>query len=404
MLGSGSAPELSELVRGRPQQEPMNPRAQTQSSPSDQIQFSRGKTVLYATICALAGLLVIEGICSVIWASIVPDRFEDQSEVPILFEMVNWPDIVEKDPWLFWQLKANATAPLDQGRMTGFISNGDRMRNPEVPIARGPNDFRVLSLGDSITFGWGVRYEEAYPTRLAELLRRAQPERQIFVLNAACSGYSAHQGLEMLRRRGLKYRPDVVTIWFGWNDSAVWDGMTDAEHARLFVREHLLTSSATYRVLSYLLRRGAHKSIKRERKQTESRQPRMPLDDYKARLQEMVELARADEISPGRGARVVFIQGCYEPQIRFARKHKGRFEPDDYQKAMAEVAEQLEVPMLPVCDVLYRAGVREKDLLDWGHPDPKGLRAVADRLFALMAENEMLPDPVAVPAGQAAQP
>ena len=186
----------------------------------------------------------------------------------------------------------------------------------------------------------------------------------------------------MLRRRGLKYRPDVVTIWFGWNDSAVWDGMTDAEHARLFVREHLLTSSATYRVLSYLLRRSAHKSVKGERKQTESRQPRMPLADYKARLQEMVELARGNEISPGRGAHVVLIQGCYQPQIRSARKNGGHFEPDEYQKAMAEVAEQLEVPMLSVCDVLYQAGVRKKNFLDWGHLDPKGLRAVADALFA----------------------
>ena len=298
--------------------------------------------------------------------------------MPIRFGMVNLPDIVEKDPWLFWQLKANATAPLDQGRMTGFIANGDRMRNPEVPVERGPNDFRVLCLGDSITFGWGVRYEEAYPTLLAELLRKAQPEREIHVLNSACSGYSAHQGLEMLERRGLKYRPDVVTIWFGWNDSVVWDGMTDAEHARLFAREHLLTFSATYRVLSYLLRRGAHESVEEERKETRARLPRMPLDDYKARLREMVELARANQISPGRGAQVVLIQGCYRHQIRSARKRGGRFEPDEYQKAMAEVAEQLDVPMLSVCDALYQAGVRKKDFLDWGHLDPKGLRVVAD--------------------------
>jgi hypothetical protein len=67
--------------------------------------------------------------------------------------MVNFPDIVEKDPWLFWQLKANSTAPLDRGKMTGFIANSDHMRNPEVPVERGPNDFRVLFLGDSITFG-----------------------------------------------------------------------------------------------------------------------------------------------------------------------------------------------------------------------------------------------------------
>jgi len=370
-----------------------------------EIQFSRGKTVLYVTVSVLLGFLAIEAVGAVIWATIVPDRFEAEAgDVPIRFGMVNFPDIVEKDPWLFWQLKANTTAPLDQGRMTGFIANSDRMRNPEVPVERGPNDFRLLALGDSVTFGWGVLYEEAYPTLLAELLREARPGREIQVMNASCSGYTTHQGLEMLKRRGLKYRPDVVTIWLGWNDSVVWDGMTDAEHARLFAREHLLTSSFTYRVLSYTLRRRGQEDVRKERKETEAGLPRMPPADYRARLREMVELARGNEISPGRGARAVLIQGCYRDQIGSARKHGGRFEADEHQKAMAEVAKQLDVPMLSVCDALYQAGVRKKDFLDSGHLDPKGLRVVTDALFALLAEHDMLPDPVAVPAVQAARP
>jgi lysophospholipase L1-like esterase len=318
--------------------------------------------------------------------------------------MVNFPDIVEKDPWLFWQLKPNTTAPVDQGKMTGFIANGDRMRNPEVPIERGPNDFRVLSLGDSNTFGWGVRYQEAYPTVLAELLRKALPGWEIHVLNAACSGYSAHQGLEMLRRRGLKYRPDVVTIWFGWNDSVVWDGMTDKDHARLFAREHLLEFSATYRVLSYALRRRAHESMDDERQEAKAPLQRMPVADYRARLREMVEQARANEISPGRGARGVLIQGCFRDQLRSVRRRKGRFKLDEHQKATAEVAEQMGVPMLSLCDALHQAGVRPKDFLDPGHLNPRGLRVVADALFALLAEHDMLPSRADAPGTQVSRP
>jgi lysophospholipase L1-like esterase len=130
----------------------------------------------------------------------------------------------------------------------------------------------------------------------------------------------------------------------------------------------------------------------------------MPVPDYRARLREMIELARESEISPGRGAQVVLIQGCYQPQIASARAHGGRFEPDDYQKAMADVAEELRVPMLSVCDALYRAGLRKKDFLDWGHLEPKGLRVVAESLFALLAEHEMLPEPVAVPGARVAGP
>jgi lysophospholipase L1-like esterase len=118
----------------------------------------------------------------------------------------------------------------------------------------------------------------------------------------------------------------------------------------------------------------------------------MPVADYQARLREMVELARANEISPGRGAHVILIQGCFRDQIRSARKREGRFEPDQHQKAMAEVAEQLDVPMLSLCDALYQAGVRTKDFLDQGHLKPRGLRIVADALFALLVEHDMLPD------------
>jgi lysophospholipase L1-like esterase len=130
----------------------------------------------------------------------------------------------------------------------------------------------------------------------------------------------------------------------------------------------------------------------------------MPLADYEARLQEMVELARANEVSPGRGAHVVFIEGCFRDQIRSARKGKGRFEPDEYQKAVAEVAEKLDVPMLSLCDAFYQAGVRRKDFLDSGHLNPRALRVVADALFALMAEHEMLPDPVVVSGAQSLRP
>jgi lysophospholipase L1-like esterase len=375
----------------------MTREATRRSSPSEEIQFSRGKTVAYAAVSVALGLLAIELISAVVWFLIVPERFEDHEDAPIRFGMVNWPDIVEKDPWLFWQLKANATAPLDQGKMIGFISNGDRMRNPDVPVERGPDDFRVLCLGDSVTFGWGVRYEEAYPTVLADLLRQALPGREVSVLNASCSGYTAHQGLEMLRRRGLKYRPDVVTIWFGWNDTGRWDGMTDTEHARLFAREHRLTSIATYRVLSYLLRRSQHEGVRREREDSQAPLRRLPVPDYTARLEDMVELARANEIRPGRGARVVLIQGCKVKHIRAARRQGGAVNLNRHHKATAEVANRLDVPMLSVCNALYQAGVGDEVFLDKGHLNPTGLRIVADALFALMKEHDMLPEPVVAP-------
>ena len=120
----------------------------------------------------------------------------------------------------------------------------------------------------------------------------------------------------------------------------------------------------------------------------------------------MVELTRANEIIPGSGSvgRAVIIQGC---KIKHLRKLLGETEDatgfNRWLKATAKVAEELEVPMLSVCDVLLEAGLGPDVFLDRGHLDPRGLRALAEALFALLAEHDMLPDPVAEPAAKAAR-
>jgi lysophospholipase L1-like esterase len=222
-------------------------------------------------------------------------------------------------------------------------------------------------------------------------------------MNAACSGYTAYQGHEMLRRRGLKYRPDLVMIWFGWNDKADWDGMTDAEHARLFARQHRLSFSATYRLLSHLLRRSQHEGVRQERIETETGKRRMPLEDYRARLQGMVEEARANEISPGRGARVVLIQGCKIKHLRAERERRGSSRLNPWHTATAEVAGELGVPVFSVLDALYQGGAGEEVFLDNGHLDPRGLRIVTNALFAFLAEHDLLPKPVAAPGAEPAR-
>jgi hypothetical protein len=57
---------------------------------------------------------------------------------------------------------------------------------------------------------------------------------------------------------------------------------------------------------------------------------------------------------------VVLIQGCFRDQMRSCRKRAGRFELDAYQQATAEVAKELDVPMLALCDALSEAGLERR--------------------------------------------
>lgn len=67
---------------------------------------------------------------------------------------------------------------------------------------------RVLAVGDSFTFGQGVRDPEAWPARLEALL----PESEVLNAGAAC--YAHDQILATLQEEGAFYRPDIVVLGF----------------------------------------------------------------------------------------------------------------------------------------------------------------------------------------------
>jgi acyl-CoA thioesterase I len=73
----------------------------------------------------------------------------------------------------------------------------------------------VVCLGDSLTEGYGLAPEQAYPRRLEEMLReRGLPVR---VVNAGISGSTSASAVSRLRWQ-LRSRPDVVVIALGGND------------------------------------------------------------------------------------------------------------------------------------------------------------------------------------------
>jgi len=73
----------------------------------------------------------------------------------------------------------------------------------------------VLFLGDSITAGHGLPLEEAYPSLIAERLRKAHSPWR--VVNAGVSGDTTAGGLSRLNWL-LKQRVDVVVLALGGND------------------------------------------------------------------------------------------------------------------------------------------------------------------------------------------
>lgn len=91
------------------------------------------------------------------------------------------------------------------------------LRDREFDVPKPPGVFRILVLGDSVTYGVGVRPDETFPKRLESILNATNRTR-VEVLNAGVSGYTAYNEWQFFRRRGREFEPDLVIAALCLND------------------------------------------------------------------------------------------------------------------------------------------------------------------------------------------
>ena len=88
-------------------------------------------------------------------------------------------------------------------------------REREVEAVKKAGTIRVICMGDSVT-GQGL---PGYSEYLNELLIARPPTPGVWeAFNTGVHGYSIQQGLIQFRRQVRQLKPDIVTIYFGWND------------------------------------------------------------------------------------------------------------------------------------------------------------------------------------------
>jgi lysophospholipase L1-like esterase len=97
--------------------------------------------------------------------------------------------------------------------------NSLELRDPrEYDLAKRPNTFRILVLGDSVTFGHGSIYEHTYPYLTEQRLKAWRRDVDWQVWNAAVPGYNTSQELAQLIEVGERFQPDLVVVAFFGND------------------------------------------------------------------------------------------------------------------------------------------------------------------------------------------
>jgi len=215
------------------------------------------------------------------------------------------------DPLLSWRLRPDAMLPGGRGRINsyGFVGRAFDWR-------KRPGTKRVLSLGDSVTYGlWACGdgifcHSRPYPVAL-ELLWNRAGRGAVEAIDAGVYGYSSLQGLRYYRTYLDGLDPDIVTVMFGWNDHGHQSGSKGHEPRNFLLRAiaqgaaHLATyrSLAGVAALALMPERG-----KPQVPEIGSYTPRVELDDFAYHLEQIVQIAHERGAHGHRGATRVQVQ------------------------------------------------------------------------------------------------
>ena len=237
--------------------------------------------------------------------------------------------------------------------------NRDGMRDREHALAAAPGVRRVMILGDSVTLGYGLRPEQAFPQVLQDLLdARGRPAE---VFNVAFSGWSTRQERIAYERIGRRYHPDDVVVAVCLNDiPEIHNNLARPPR----VLQALHARSALVRRLVGAQRREIH-DVEELFAAPESPNVR----DAFARFFEELRRLRAEVQADG--ARLSLAVLPFRLQL-------GSAEPPSVQERIAAFAAAERMPVLDLLPLLRAMG--ESAFLDYDHLSASGARRVAEAL------------------------
>ena len=192
----------------------------------------------------------------------------------ILLRLMDWPKITAafEHNAPFWSTDPDLTnkkfAHKEEKTHFYVSTNEDGLRNTSDKITTlESNKKRIMTLGCSTTFGWGVSDQESYPSVLQELIQPKNPDYE--VVNGGQPGFTSFQGMWFWNKILKNYTPDFVVIGYIVQDSrkAAYSDKSQAilQGDNRYLKNHFLYRSKSYLALRSVL--GGVQIRAKERKQ-----------------------------------------------------------------------------------------------------------------------------------------
>jgi lysophospholipase L1-like esterase len=301
-------------------------------------------------------------------------------------------------PWLF-ELRPGAEGRISKTGAALYRINADGLRDSVYARPKPEGVFRIVVMGDSISFGYGVEEAEAYPQVLEALLSELVPDSPIEVVNLGVGGYNAYNEAQLLEGVGRTYEPDLVLVQFCINDlndptlhfdaqtrvvlSAIPDaafpdpskrrgseqapsqGLRWCQASKLCATLQNLWLAMTAPELDDLTRQDAFAFIEAA--------DRPEWSWLEARYEEMAEIATAD------GASFAILAFPYQKQLAEPPPHA-------VQNHLAQLGREHDWSVIDPLAAFQEAHAAKTPLfIDWWHPTPAGHRLAATAIARALA-------------------
>ena len=155
---------------------------------------------------ALLSIIIFLALAELVLAIIQPNLYHRNQFFPRNRD-IDFPEVYQRDAQLMWRFRPGITTTSRLFSNLDYIINSSGMRGPEITEPK--TGYRIVALGNSCTFGWGVSLEETYTAQLETMLMG-----RCEVINAGVPGYTSLQGRRLFQRHLVGLQPDFVLILF----------------------------------------------------------------------------------------------------------------------------------------------------------------------------------------------
>lgn len=278
---------------------------------------------------------------------------------------------VQPDQKRIWKLTPNTNI-----RRRDIYINSMGFRGPEFKSEK-TTEKRIIMIGDSCTFGWGVGQNETIANKLSEYLM--EKNLKVHVINAGVPGYSSFQTLQYLKYELINYYPDIITILVGWNDTWTTPSLDDKEivsqRVNLISFNFFVRKFWVARLFSSFAKKKYYDKYKIETSLAKKKN-RVSLSDFKKNIEDMISLSRE---------RAITLILMTLPQKKPIKK----LEVDKYMNLLSEIAKENKVILIDLIDSMP-TNLEKNASLFLGEGDNIHYSAIGSKFIANIIAKTML--------------